>query len=773
LAVGLRSDLFHAGGREAEIEEVFRRILASGRPLDQVEIVCASPLYSTLIWEKAMRHEWPVTLAQGIPAAVTRPGRALLAFTDWIEGDFAAGGLRRLLESGDVRMGDNVSITPGRAARLLVRAEAAWGRDTYRLSLGRLSKSSRKRAERDDLPADQRQGLEERAQQADDLASWIDALIGGVPASGTGGLVDLQDVVEGARTFVDDLGARASALDALAAASLVEAIDDLRALGPFRCSLEQTLRFLRERVESVQIGIDRPRPGHLFVSALTSSAFAGRPRIFVVGLEEGRVFPVPFEDPVLLDVERDRLSPALGRAGDRTDEAVYAALTRLAAMSASPDATISLSYSCRDLREYRPTYASWLLLQAYRVASGKTDGTYHDLHEHLGTPKSCVPASAADALGQSDWWLYGVARAGETGRPDVFRAYPPLLAGAKAHDARQSDRFTDFDGHVPAAGPVLDPCAADAIVSPTQLEDAAQCPFRRFLRRGLGVEAIESGERDRDVWLDALLRGSLLHDLYADLLRRCRAANRRVKLPDDHEWLQEHGKEVLASLAVEMPPASDEIRDRETRLFLDDLALFVEAEAALNPSHTPIGFEVSFGRADSVGDEALAQPAPIDVDVGGGLKLRIAGRIDRIDQVGGGAYEIIDYKTGGYWPRNWQGTFAGGKRLQHALYGLAALELLKQKDENPRIVAAEYYFSSSKGQQERKRIATPPRASVAAVLTDLRAVIVSGLFVHAQDDEACRFCEYGHACGGDAAARAKAKLGDARLAPYLKLVAHE
>ena len=35
-------DLFHAGGREAEIEEVFRRILATGASLDQVEIACAS-----------------------------------------------------------------------------------------------------------------------------------------------------------------------------------------------------------------------------------------------------------------------------------------------------------------------------------------------------------------------------------------------------------------------------------------------------------------------------------------------------------------------------------------------------------------------------------------------------------------------------------------------------------------------------------------------------------------------------------------------------------
>ena len=97
-------------------------------------------------------------MADGIPAAMTRPGRALLAFAEWIEDDFAAGRLRKMLQSGDVRLNGGTRgakaangpsgttgttsseplLTPGRAARLLVKAQAAWGRDTYRLALGRL-----------------------------------------------------------------------------------------------------------------------------------------------------------------------------------------------------------------------------------------------------------------------------------------------------------------------------------------------------------------------------------------------------------------------------------------------------------------------------------------------------------------------------------------------------------------------------------------------------------------------------------------------------------
>jgi len=117
--------LFHAGGHEAEIEEVFRRILTSGVSLDQVEIDCASDAHVALIWEMALRHDWPVTLGPGIPATFTRPGRALIGLCDWIETDFSAGHLRRLLQSGDLAFApETEGFTAGQAARLLGRAEA-------------------------------------------------------------------------------------------------------------------------------------------------------------------------------------------------------------------------------------------------------------------------------------------------------------------------------------------------------------------------------------------------------------------------------------------------------------------------------------------------------------------------------------------------------------------------------------------------------------------------------------------------------------------------
>src|SRR6185295_11478995 len=159
--------LFHAGGREAEIEEVFRRILTAGVALDQVEIACTSDAHLALVWEKALRHSWPVTLGAGIPATFTRPGRALLGLCDWIETEFSAGHLRRLLQSGDLRVEEHEGFTAGQAARVLTRAEAGWGRATYGLALGRLHKSYESRAtdleESDTDRADAREKAERTA----------------------------------------------------------------------------------------------------------------------------------------------------------------------------------------------------------------------------------------------------------------------------------------------------------------------------------------------------------------------------------------------------------------------------------------------------------------------------------------------------------------------------------------------------------------------------------------------------------------------------------
>ena len=759
--------MFCAGGREAEVEEVLRRIARSGEPFDHVEIACPMPEQAALVWEKAQRHEWPVTIGPGIPVALTRPGRALLAFGEWVAGGLAASRLRRMLQSGDVRL-DADGLTAGQAARLLARAQATWGRQTYAAALGRLIESFEARADDPERADEERARYRERRAQVERLKTWTEALLALVPEQG---VAPLWQWLDAAVAFVKTFGRKASELDGEAAVALTEALADLRALGDLARPASDALALIRGRFDGLTVGGDRARPGHLHVTTLADAGHAGRPRTFVIGLEEGGVFPALVEDPVLLDRERTRVDPALRTSEDRVGEALYRIVSRLASLGGR----VCLSYSCRDLRQARETFPSWLLLQAVRVLKPGESWTYDRLVEELGEPVSAVPAGPGQALSDAGWWLASLRRADASALPAVREGFPDLARGAAAEAARASDAFTVHDGLVPEAGPRLDPRVSGAVVSPTSLEDLAKCPFRYFLQRGLGLDPIDDTEPNPDVWLDPMTRGSILHDLYATIMREIRD---RGETPDPARHgarLRALGEQALTEHRALVPPPSDGVFDREARELQTDLALFLKFEAEDHRERRPLGFEVAFGGATE--GEALGRREPITIDLGDGLRFRLRGRMDRIDRLADGTYEVVDYKTGSaFLPGGLDATFAGGRQLQHALYALAAAELLRERDGQARVVGS-YYFPTTRGRRERQVRPASTQALAAAVLRDLFDLLAAGAFVHSpRQDEDCRFCEFGRACGRGAAERAKAKIDNGAndtLEAYRRLSGHE
>jgi ATP-dependent helicase/nuclease subunit B len=748
-------EIFHAGGRDAEIDEVFRHVFASGLPLDQVEIACASEAHALLAWEQASRLAWPVTLSSGVPAAVTRPGRLLLRFCEWLGRDLAAADLRRLLQSGDcapaafdASPGDeDAQITAGQAARLLLKAQATWGRSTYALALARLSEEYARRSKDEEASDEERQWSRRKAAQTRTFGAWVKEVLDTIPAPDTAEQVSLEAIVDAAVTFLEANASRASALDAMALVALTDALGELKALGAYRCDMGTGLEFLSGCLDSLHVGRDRPRPGHLHVSTLAEAAFDGRPRVFIVGLQEGGVFPAAVEDPVLLDEERARLSPLLRTSTDRLDEAVFGVLSRLAAIGTSSSA-VCLSFSCRDTREFRETFPSWILLQAYRLRQGNAVLTYEHLTTSLGEPASAVPPDPDLAVTDAGWWL-ATCTSNASARPGILRTFPSLALGVRAEAARDSDQFTEFDGHVAVAGPVLDPSRTGRMVSATTLEDAAKCPFRFFLRQGLGVRPIEEAAADADAWLTPLTKGSELHDLFARVLRVAREQSRPPDLKKDLPRLRAWGDARLTELRAEMPPPSDEVYARERREFLDDLDAFLTAECEGRHGRDPVGVEVSFGFPLGDDQEPLDGAEPLVLDLGGKRRLRLHGRIDRINRLAPGKYEVIDYKTGGYWAPNWEGVFAGGTRLQHAVYGRAAEGLLAAHGKQAHVVRGVYVFPAVKGHRRQKAIDAPATATLHTVLRQLMDVIGTGAFAISEGKQGCRFCEFAHACHAD------------------------
>ena len=282
------------------------------------------------------------------------------------------------------------------------------------------------------------------------------------------------------------------------------------------------------------------------------------------------------------------------------------------------------TYSCRDLREHRETFPSWLMLQARRLQDPQREINYEQLASDLGEPVSLVTPEGSPALGDAAWWLRGLQQADLPGLGPLLQAYPMLAEGRRAEDERASVRFTQFDGFVPAAAERLDPRRSGQPVSSSRLEKLAACPFSYFLESGLRLRPLDDDNRDPDEWLDPRTRGSELHALYAAVMRRLRRLTQSgdaFSPQDQAEWLRLQAADRLAVLKVELPPPSEAVFERERDQILRDMALFLDYETKYGADdRQPIGFEVAFGvshgRAASDAAEPLSQREPIVITLG-------------------------------------------------------------------------------------------------------------------------------------------------------------
>jgi hypothetical protein len=122
-------------------------------------------------------------------------------------------------------------------------------------------------------------------------------------------------------------------------------------------------------------------------------------------------------------------------------------------------------------------------------------------------------------------------------------------------------------------------------------------------------------------------------------------------------------------------------------------------------------------------------------------ELHLRGAVDRVDSDLHGM-RVIDYKTGT--SRDYEGgtgTFHGGRRLQHAVYAVAAERLLGGHD-----VAGEYHFPTRRGENRIVRFEALALKGVGALLDRMLAIVAGGGFVPTERADDCRFCDYAPVC---------------------------
>jgi ATP-dependent helicase/nuclease subunit B len=181
----------------------------------------------------------------------------------------------------------------------------------------------------------------------------------------------------------------------------------------------------------------------------------------------------------------------------------------------------------------------------------------------------------------------------------------------------------------------------------------------------------------------------------------------------------------------EIPPPSEAVFRREMEDLAEDLHSFVGMIRETRPDW--LALEMKFGL-----DEGTD---PVSLQLPGGGSLLLWGAIDRLDRVLGGL-GVVDYKTG--FPFDYQpatGSYHGGRRLQNALYLLAAEAITGEP-----VRRMAYHFPTRRGENREVPFERGRLEDALAVVDALLEVASAGRFLPTDHSNDCKICEFRSIC---------------------------
>jgi len=754
-------ELTRAIGPSNECREILRRITSEKIPLDDVEIVYPPGItYPSIFYVLSMKSGLRVTFGNGIPPGFTSPGKIFSSTLKWIEENFQTSELCRMIESGDLKLhskGKKEDVPSAqKTSRYLKSAMIGWGRERYIHRLENLKKSCESKASKipDDEDDDRTPKYEAYIKDIDWVIKLIKNMLDCFPLWEEKEEIDFRELCRGISRFLKEFSRIRNDLDREAYASIRAKLEEVAELETALLPREDAFERLCILLENIRIGASGPQPGHLHLSSYRSGGYSGRPLTFVVGLNQEHFPGTGYQDPFLLDEERERISGSLKTTENMLRENLYS----MASLLSSLRGRAVLSYSSYDIVDERPSFPSSLMLQAFRLVEGDPRLDYSALLERLPEPHGFLPEGMDKTFDTIDWWLRKLSSDGTLydGIDVVKQCFPELGRGIDAIDTRNALKLSLYEGMVHVKVEDVHPLFnKDVVMSSSRFELLASCPFAYFLNYILGLYKPEEIEFDPSVWLDPLQRGSLIHEIFYVFMSELKKIGEKVEAKKHLSLMQKIAEETISRYKEEIPPPSEGVFDKEKAEVMQAMNVFLAAEQKLGERVEPLMFEVVFGIEE---EEGKGMEEPVNVALTPESSFRMRGKIDRIDRVGGNRYRVIDYKTGRYSRYDKLRCFGGGRTLQHALYSLAAEEILKKTgvDASPKVVESGYYFPTRRGEGKEVLVEEFNREELKCLLCELLDILKRGHFIVGLD-ASCAYCDFLPICGDGAKDRAKAK----------------
>jgi hypothetical protein len=177
-----------------------------------------------------------------------------------------------------------------------------------------------------------------------------------------------------------------------------------------------------------------------------------------------------------------------------------------------------------------------------------------------------------------------------------------------------------------------------------------------------------------------------------------------------------------------VPPPSNTVYDREVAELRADVAAF--ASMCRADGAPWVDLELSFGNDEK-------QPVLVPLLNG---RIKLQGRVDRVDETEDGRLVVIDYKTGS--PAPYTGvSFQGGRRLQHYLYSYAVEQLLGRK-----VARMEYRFPTARADNAIVDYDVATLDAGRELISALLDNVAAGRFLPTDERADCTFCDFRTCC---------------------------
>ncbi|HEX7829840.1 MAG TPA: PD-(D/E)XK nuclease family protein [Thermoanaerobaculia bacterium] len=538
---------------------------------------------------------------------------------------------------------------------------------------------------------------------------------------------------------------------------VLRALADLRPMGDIGpVTFADVISVLTERLNTLELPQNQHRYGAVFVAPIDSARGFTFRTVFVPGVAE-RAFPQrPREDPLLPDRMRAEVSDALILQNDRAVRERL--LLQLAAGAASE--RLVVSYPRMEVREGRPRVSSFYALDVLRAVNGHIPD-YKEVEAQAQAEAGAMMAWPApdDARDAIDALEYDLATLRPlllhpdpeevTGRANyLVKLHPMLDRALRTRRARWKDTWVRTDGLVVKESDGIAAVLSELSLrvraySPSALQHYAACPYRFYLSAILRLRTREEPERIEA--LDPNTRGTLVHEIYATVLRTLQSEGSLPLTPDNLPHARNVADHVMDDVVrrayEELAPAVDLVWETSIASIRTDMHIWLGQLTDTADQWLPVHFELGFGIETRPDLDASSNLEPTVLDEG----FRLRGSIDLVERsMAGDRVRIRDYKTGSDPSRKKDLVVGGGKVLQPMLYALVAEKLLSLPAREGQL-----WFATSRGDFRERTVPVTgaSRRDVTDVLNAIDDAVTTGFLPAAPGKDECERCEFIRVCG--------------------------